>query len=295
MLLEYALGEERSFLWRVGGSSLAVFELPGAKEIERAVRGLYALWSEPPAAGGGGEAEAAAAAAAVSRMLLAPAWGDLGGKRLAIVADGALHYLPFASLPVPAGEGGPLLRHHEVVELPSASSLAVQRRQLAGRPPAPELALVVADPVFDARDPRVRAGRRGSSPRRRRRRAGRPSRASASRDRRRPPSPPSPRARSSTRLDFDASRTLALSRELRRYRVVHFATHGIVDAEQPALSGPGALAGGRTGRPGRTACCACAEIYDLDLAADLVVLSGCRPTWARRSAARASSASPAAS
>ena len=48
------------------------------------------------------------------------------GKRLAIVPHGALFYLPFAALPDPDG-GQPLVVNHELISLPSATTLAVLR------------------------------------------------------------------------------------------------------------------------------------------------------------------------
>jgi len=38
-------------------------------------------------------------------------------------------------------------------------------------------------------------------------------------------------------LDFEASRTVATSSALAKYRIVHFATHGILDNKHPELSG----------------------------------------------------------
>ncbi len=50
--------------------------------------------------------------------------------------------------------GQPLIVSHEVVSLPSASVLAIQRKELAGRQPAPKMLAVIADPVFDRTDVR---------------------------------------------------------------------------------------------------------------------------------------------
>src|SRR5207245_2070604 len=38
-------------------------------------------------------------------------------------------------------------------------------------------------------------------------------------------------------LDFDASRATATSAELGQYRMIHFATHGLLNSEHPELSG----------------------------------------------------------
>src|SRR5262249_44230802 len=90
-------------------------------------------------------------------------------KRLLVVAPGMLEYLPFAVLPIPkapntgAREAGradssvPLVAEHEIVHLPSASVLAVLRRELSGRPPAANAVAALADPVFSPEDARVKA------------------------------------------------------------------------------------------------------------------------------------------
>src|SRR5882724_10139036 len=145
--LVYALGEERSFLWWVTQGEVASFVLPPRAAIEPAARRLHALWSadDPAAPNAPGtpnapdtRQEAAETAAALSRMLLGPVASRLGERRLAVVPDGALAYLPFAALPLPdeappagGAEAAPLLTRHEVVSLPGASALAAERQLLA--------------------------------------------------------------------------------------------------------------------------------------------------------------------
>src|SRR6185295_347893 len=122
-------------------------------------------------------------AANLSRILLGPVSSQLGTKRLVIVADGALQYIPFGALPAPPAEGfgqartlarsdideafrpysRPLIVEHEIVSLPSATTLAVMRRELADRKPAPRAVAVLADPVFSRFDPRVISSRAGAS------------------------------------------------------------------------------------------------------------------------------------
>ena len=166
LLVEYALGDERSWLWAVTSSDLVAIELPPRAEIERHAREVYALLTARNAIAGGETPEArrqrladarvqySPAARRLSEMILGPIRELIDRRRLVVVADGALHYLPFAALPHPTG-GEPLIVEREVVSIPSASILAVQRRQLAGRKQAENLVAVVADPVFDPADRRV--------------------------------------------------------------------------------------------------------------------------------------------
>ena len=180
LLLEYSLGEERSYLWAVTATSFSSYELPPRAVIEAAARRCYELLTarnryvkfetadEKRERVQQADAEYPNAATALSNMLLGPVAAQLGQKRLLVVPDGALEYLPFAALTVP-GQASmaspqnarspmpfvPLMVHHEVTSIPSASTLAVLRRELHGRAPAEKVVAVFADPVFDKTDERV--------------------------------------------------------------------------------------------------------------------------------------------
>ena len=270
LLLEYSLGRERGYLWAVDAAGMRSFVLPGREEIERAARAFHQSLSTPAADGGVARERIGRS---LSRMLLGPVAGQLGGlgkRRLAIVPDGALGYIPFDVLPEP-GSKDPLLLRHEVVELPSASVLAAERRELARRPPARELAIVIADPVFQPDDPRIaKSGRQSGG-------ADSPllPRLRFSRQEALGIAALAPAGAVTTRLDFAADRDLVLSGRLRDFRYIHFATHGIFDAERPELSGLALSRFDPAGKP-REGFLRLRDVYDLDLAADLVVLSGCQ-------------------
>ncbi|HTG32355.1 MAG TPA: CHAT domain-containing tetratricopeptide repeat protein [Thermoanaerobaculia bacterium] len=264
LLLEYFLGRERGYLWAVDANGVRAFVLPGREEIERAARAFHQTLSTPNS--GGRER----IGRTLSRMLLGPVAGELGERRLAIVPDGALGYIPFDVLPEP-GSKDSLLARHEVVELPSASVLAAERRELARRPPARELAIVLADPVFQPDDPRIaKSARRGGG-------ADTPllPRLHFSRQEALGIAALAPAGAVTTRLDFAADRDLVLSGRLRDFRYIHFATHGIFNAERPELSGLALSRVDPAGKP-REGFLSLRDVYDLDLAADLVVLSGCQ-------------------
>lgn len=319
LLLEYALGEERSYLWAVSRTAMTSYELPRRSEIERWARRAYESFSTSDATAGGGRVEAEDA---LSRMLLGPAAARLGKKRLVVVADGYLQYLPFAALPepragdaasrlgsgdrrarrpAPDGPATPLIVEHEIVSLPSASLLAVLRREAGGRAPAPKMIAALADPVFDRADLRVKPGdakrvAEGED------RENEPQNAKPS------PAPQLPpglersakdagglsfeRLRSTRdeaeaiiglarggeslkALDFKASRATALGEELGRYRILHFATHGLLNSAHPELSGLVLSLVDERGRP-QDGFLRSHELYNLRLGADLVVLSACQ-------------------
>ena len=134
LLLEFDLGPERSFVWVVSTRSIEVVELASEAEIESVARQAYRLLrsSHQPAA----RVQTELVLERLSHMLLSQIADLLGNKRLLIVSQGALQYIPFSVLPVPMGEGArastPLGARHEIVNMPSASMLAVLREQLAG-------------------------------------------------------------------------------------------------------------------------------------------------------------------
>ena len=313
LLLEYSLGEDRSYLWAVTDSALESFTLPGRAEIEQTARRVHELLTarnrhpkgedelKTEARIARARAEYPAAASRLSDMILGPVVSLLGHKRLVIVSDGALQYIPFAVLPVPrrgGNPGQPLVLETEIVTVPSASTVAVLRRDLAGRQPAPKAVAVLADPVFDRQDPRVSARQQISQvghtgellshnrdlPRDLERswaevgtsdRGGKISRLPFSRREADAIIADAPPGDSFKAVDFRASRTTATSPELAQYRVVHFATHGVLDSRNPALSGIVLSLVDRQGKP-VDGFLRLWDVYNLRLPTDLVVLSACQ-------------------
>jgi CHAT domain-containing protein/tetratricopeptide (TPR) repeat protein len=297
VLLEYALGAKASYLWVATPSSIEVFNLPAKAAIEHAAKRVYELLTarnqsrakETPAARASrvrqADEEFRAAASTASAMLLSPASSRIAGKRLLIVADGVLQYLPFGALPEPgAGQDAvPLIANHEIASAPSASVLAFLRQQTADRKPADKAVAILADPVFTSNDARVRQQQKSEavvSPNAARRSAAdlgvqefvrlRFSRTEAEEIARL--SPPDSTLKA---LDFDASRDTVLRPELGQYRIVHFATHSLLNNEHPELSGVVLSLVDRTGRP-QNGFLRLYDIYNLRLASDLVVLSACQ-------------------
>jgi CHAT domain-containing protein len=299
LLLEYSLGAERSYLWVVGADGIQGHELPGRAVIEGTARKTYELLTARQALGSLPSAKRASAAreaddeyrrqsAVLSRMLLGPAAERLGERRLLVVTEGFLQYIPFDALPRPDRADEPLLLSHEVVGLPSALVLTALRREM--EPPAPQTIAVLADPVFDKDDPRIGARLAGAAA---------PEgtgdfylsraikdtygdagvsdipRLPSTRREARTVSSLLPAGESLVATDFDASRELALSDKMGRYRIVHFATHAILDDEHPELSGIILSLVDERGSP-RNGFLRLHDIYKLNLPAELVVLSACR-------------------
>ncbi len=310
LLLEYALDQKRSYLWAVTTTQLHSFELPGANEIEAAARRWLDLL--PKSTQRRYQRETELAAAELSRLILAPAAAHLHKKRLVIVADGLLQYVPFAALPKPVvggrwpvvGENAKanqppatshqlLIKDHELVSLPSASALAVLRNEIKGRPAAAKQLAVFSDPVFQTNDPRASLAKTNRSA------PAAPTegakelvaqaltRAAAdtgitsfarlpfARQEAEAIAKLIPQEQQLKALDFTASRQTALTRQLEQYRHIHFATHGLLNSQHPELSGIVLSLVDEDGNA-QDGFLRLSDLYNLKLNADLVVLSACQ-------------------
>jgi CHAT domain-containing protein len=301
VLLEYALGDEKSYVWLVGSHQILSHELPKSSRIKQSVDAFRKALIPPQLMNGESAAEYQARvrkvdqayrlhAQQLSRMLLEPILLS-GVKRLLIVPDESLQYIPFSALPFQGSGAGKelLVNQFEVDVLPSASVLGTLRKLTSKRAPATATAAIFADPVFEPDDERVSTRQSGTK----RNYEDRPSsltrairdvgwsqyiaRLPASRDeanaianvlRSRDPQAVQ------IALDFDASRAHVLSDGLTRFRLVHFATHGMVDARHPEMSGLILSLVDRRGKR-QDGYLRLGDIYKLKLSADLVVLSSC--------------------
>jgi len=190
----------------------------------------------------------------------------------------------------------PLIADHEIVSLPSASSLAALRRELAGRAPAPKTVAVIADPVFEESDERIKKnGGNVSTPNDKQAERGgagqevfrsalevsaadaqqRLQRLIFSRREADEITALTRAGMSFKALDFKANRATALGPDLSSYRIIHFATHGLLNSLHPELSGVVLSLVDEDGRA-QDGFLRLHDIYNMKLGADLVVLSACK-------------------
>lgn len=281
-LLGFSLGTPKSFLWTVTSDEVKGYTLPDQATLEAAARTVHrAFKTYDP----GSRSADHRAASRLSELLFAQVADELTTERLVIVADGALHYIPFAALPLPRSQEGveavPMLVRHEIVSLPSASVLGRQRAVLHKRPPAGQALAIIADPVFSPSDPRSHPAAAGienvvdGAPATLRADGTPFERLAWSRWEAETIAAHAERQQTRLSLDFDANLQTIVDGSLRDHRIVHFATHGIIDTEHPELSALVLSTVDPEGRP-RSGFLRLPEIYNLDLDADLVVLSGCR-------------------
>ncbi|HVS81845.1 MAG TPA: CHAT domain-containing tetratricopeptide repeat protein, partial [Pyrinomonadaceae bacterium] len=318
VLLEYCLGGDRSYIFAVARGGVSLFQLPPRADVDKLATDFRAQLIPPKLQrrivgidvaadqqrGLGivqGPSENLAAFATASNALykaaVEPAVNLIGDKRLLVVADGALNYVPFEAL-AKTTDGADyaslsyLIKTNDVVYAPSASVIAAIRQQ--STPATSKRLLLIADPIFRADDPRLNGGvavqtsseARGLG-------LGLESAVSDVAG----PSGQTPGGLQLARLagtrveaeeiakiaraaggqpdvwtDLNASEDNVRSRDVSNYRVVHIATHGLLDAERPQFTGVVlSLVGNKTGDGFlRTD-----EIFNLKLGNSLVMLSAC--------------------
>jgi CHAT domain-containing protein len=296
VLLEYALGDEKSYAWSVDRENISVQELPPAAEIRRsalafreALMPLTAPQNETASEHQQKRRAAERSQLLHSRELAKILLGGLdlpAGTRVLVVPDGPLQYVPFAALPAQGGEADKtfFIAQHDVTMLPSASALAALRKAAAKRPQPSAGIAIFADPVFEKSQISASANAATGVPSQRShdlQRALQDTRGSqhivrlwGSRTEALEIQRIVGREHTRLALGFDASRGAVINGSLAHNRVIHFATHGIVDTRHPELSGLILSLLNRKGER-QDGYLRLGDIYNLQLSADLVVLSSC--------------------
>ena len=288
-LLQFALGEERSYVWVVTKDTMKTYLLPQSADIEAKVTAFSQWLGENPDERDSQQGQTAGQE--LSEMLFSQFATELTKKRLVIVSDGALHNIPFAALPF--RQNSTLINNYEIVHLPSSSSLAIIREQNNQRKPAPKALAIFADAVYRNDDQRLKdipsetnannppnlnilalnqavenvGNTRSGSPLSLKRLEHSQTEAQTIQTYLKD-------AETVSFFDFDANLENAQKTDLSPYQIIHFASHGILDTERPELSGivlslynkQGELINGYLRLN---------EIFNLNLTSELVVLSAC--------------------
>jgi CHAT domain-containing protein len=312
LILSYSLGKDQSYLWLVSKTEMISYQLPNQKTLEDLLNYKVRPQLTNPRTS---RTSFLSETSELSNILLTPVLEKIGNKRLVIVSDGALQYLPFGALPDPRAENGqyqPLLVNNEVVYLPSVSTLQTLRNETQNRPPAFKTLAIFADPVFSDDDQRVNC--RPAAPLNKLPLAAQaldtaarsanlkpkkvsrlyPHRKFFSIRRQLQPNTrgdwsrlPGTRKEAESILelvslehslayfDFQASRDNAQSSLLSQYRFIHWATHGFANAQKAELSGIVMSLVNEDCQP-QNGYLLLGDIFNLSFNADLVVLSACQ-------------------
>lgn len=322
VLLEYSLGTEASYLWAVARTGATIYKLPARaaidklatdlraqlipSKLQRRIVGIDVMADSQRGLGISATpfAEDAvpfvAASSALYKAVVEPADSVIGDKRLLVVADGALNYVPFEALvksPANADYSSLpyLIKSNEIIYAPSASVVGAIRQQQNAQ--SGRAILVLADPVFNSKDSRSRGTASSSGADTRGLGiqsaltdvAGQDATATAESGKMQG----LPLARlAGTRaeaeqivklakisgsqadvwLDLDASEENLETRDVRKYRVLHIATHGLLNAERPQFTG---LVLSLIGNKMEDGFLRTDEVFNLRLGSPLVMLSAC--------------------
>jgi len=222
-MIEYSLGDKRSFVWVLSREHFAAAELPPGKAIESQVNALRELLT-PRASGLTAkqtENEIARSASRLYATLLSPVEGELAGSReVVIVPDGALYYLPFETL---FRSGKYLLERFPVSYAASATSFLGVRGEPSAVPSGKEL-LAFGDPVYSAGRIDAKSGFDLSA-------------LPYTRAEIDTIGALFPREARTIYLGAAAREQAVVTEPLLRYRYIHFAVHGLLDEAHPGQSG----------------------------------------------------------
>jgi CHAT domain-containing protein/tetratricopeptide (TPR) repeat protein len=289
VLLEYMLSDDKSYVWAITRDSFNAHEITG--EIGKVAETVYKLSKDPPT--DGSENQLTEATQALSQMVLSPVAEQLHKRRVIVIADGVLNYIPFQMLPSPSSNSGPLVVQHEIINAPSASVLGELREEAArrgvrskvlaafGNPafgpsqqsdPKPTDQVVSAEPVsrehlrYALRDIELNGDNFDLSA------VGELFFAEREIDNLREIATP---GATFAATGVAANRKQLFSMDFSQYAILHFATHGLLDPKRPEYSGillsmvddKGEKSEGFIGLE---------DVYSLRAPVDLVVLSACR-------------------
>ncbi|MBX7222176.1 MAG: CHAT domain-containing protein [Blastocatellia bacterium] len=312
-LLQFHLAEEKSYVWVLTQNSFQTFELAGSQEIIEAAQALSASLTATSAAVrnltkiapavSANESRMLSAARHLSRLILDPVKEKIECKRLVIVTDKNLAYVPFGILPVTektSRVAKMLIEDHEIVLAPSTMALREIRQSPINPVVDGKTVAVFADPVFSRKDRRLVPYRRKSTPEVKsdfpalepnepvstRQEAAEVARSIFGTESMALPrllgtrreaaaiARLVPAAESTFLVDFSASRASFEKLDLSQYRMLHFATHGIISQDQPEFSSLVLSLVDEKGDP-QNGFVVLPEIFRLKLNASLVTLSAC--------------------
>ncbi|MBX7173018.1 MAG: CHAT domain-containing protein [Pyrinomonadaceae bacterium] len=288
VLLEYSIGEKRSFLFFVTNRTLEIFELPRSEMIEKQVRqtlenlktrGQQIDNETVPQRNErlkNADLEFQKNIEETSKILLSPIADKILNKRLLIVGSGVLQYLPFSTL---KNKTRYLIETNEIVNLPSASILPLLRKTKNNSVSQQKEIAILADPIFSNTDSRFKTLAESNKPKTDDKIIPSVLRSDFSRLRfsRVEAENISSLAADDKKhiaLDFAANLESVNSEAVRNSRIVHFATHGIVNSKLPELSSIVLSLFDENGKS-REGLLRLNDVYNLQLSADLVVMSAC--------------------
>lgn len=323
IILEYSLGEKHSYLWVIKKinskvskieESITSYELPKRSVIEELAQQLYCDLTietrrkkdEPDSIfeKRKNNKNYLKSSTKLGEMLLGHVAEQLGDKRLVIIPDGILQYIPFAALNIPSGGSqtenfAPLVDKHEIVYMPSVSAAGILRTdtKYTNRTPAPNLLAIFANPIFEnnrsnnvpTRNTQTATAVLKSDPLSEYKPFGCPDKdelvslynglqslVGTEKELNTILSIASKKGKCLPKQQAEVSRDTVMDKALlSQYKIIHFATHAIINDERPDLSAIALSAFDEKGRKTEQFL-RLSDIYKLNLPAELVILSACQ-------------------
>jgi CHAT domain-containing protein len=263
----YLLANENSYGFAITRKNIRIFPLPDKKEIQKLVQEYLRTITDV-------SNQDFSAGHALYKALIQPGLSS-GIKRLIIVPDDVLYFLPFEALLEKDGGRDWLIRNYNVAYAPSLSALRelILRRKTNGGQAGKDI-LAIGDPAYGANEMQPSA-RGDSGPLQSGGSSAEPrfSRLAFSGQEIERISALFKPARRDTLLRGLASEENFKKHDLADYRIIHFATHAFVDDKKPARS---AVVLSLDQDPQEDGFLQMREVFNLRLKADLVVMSACQ-------------------
>lgn len=257
----YFTGERQSWLWVLTVKEQAVYRLPPASDLEPLIVNMLAEISRPPVERSGSTSWSQKdAIAKLSDALLKPLVDHIESgsiDTITFVADGLMHSIPMAPLVLP-GTDRPMISDFALIQSPSLTTQKSLSERANQRPQNQQLsALVVADPISSkqselglarlthaADEARYIESYLGKT--------------------------------TTTLVSERALKADFLEQLAKPYAILHFATHGLLNSQEPALSG---LVFSDVN--GAENLWLAPEIRQANIKANLVVLSACESSMGK--------------
>lgn len=296
LFLEFSLGEKESYLWLVSKNENLQFVLPPRKIIEDRIEKIRQTFDQRGKNSNEEiqtyqhridrlETQFQEEAKLLSKDLFGQITDKIWNKKLIIVNDGKLSLLPISALPHP-DKYDLLINNNEIIFQPSGSFLSVLHKIHKENSQASKDLLIFADPVFSDIDSRLitkvqqtiqkedvyglplRDFRLFDS-------EGKIPRLFATQDEANYITDIIGKSKATVFTRFMAKRERVLNPEIKDYRILHFATHGLIDVNRPEVSSIVLSQFDENGQK-LEGFLRLQDIYSLDLNSDLVVLSACQ-------------------
>lgn len=265
-LLEFILSKTNSYLWLISKDKCEWVQLPGQKTLVFWINRYLKVLSQPP----GISAPLNVYGQKLTKLLLGPVLTQLPDKaHLIIIPDGELHYLPFETLILSNSslKRDYFIEHYSIHYASSASVALFLKQRLQPSNYAFDL-LAFGDPVFASKDSTSNLVEQFYTTR-----GLRLKRLFHSSQEVESIAQLFPQDRTRLYLRSLATEENMKAEDGTLYRIIHFATHGMIDEKNPGRS---CIVLTIDTDPTEDGFLQVQEIFDLKLKAQLVTLSACQ-------------------